>query len=518
MTVTARPRLRRLVAAAALTIALAVPAFVRTSTSSALPNVAGCGVAASTATRCPSVLERSPDMPSFNKSMAADGARHRVYSVGPDAGGWESFSAIDTRNGERLAQRSFRATAFTHYYDYAINSLAAVLTPDGRTIISAGFVYQPDAWQAGVVAIDTTTGQMRWSWVGPHRGVDDTFEALVVDPSGRRVYAVGREANSSSGSFNDHAVIRSFDARSGRQLWHADVATSGGVDQWFSSVQYVGRHLIATGSLMDSSDNVDQLAASLNPRTGKVLRVRRFDDGGDEFGVASAVLPSGDVVLTGETSPRNAAFDATGAGVWDVDTRALDPRTLAQRWHEQTTNGAGLGATVDVVGDHTVIGFTTPAPGVFPDPTSAAPSAELVDRPGLLILQSRTGRELHRWTNLLPATEPTFFFAHLRTRGATAYIVGAASAAIAAYDSVLPGIGTTYLTTPTDGIVAAVDLSTGGVRWTSEYNDDPNGADRCLYDDLAVMSDGVFVSGSVDTRSRLPFGGAVNGAVLRYDP
>ena len=507
----------RVVVAGAVVLSLVVPALARTSTSNALPDVAGCGVAPETSVRCPSVLERSPDVPSFNQSLVADSRRHRVYVVGPDAGGWQCFLSTDTRTGRRLVQRSFRATRFPDYYAFAINSYAAALTPDGRTVVSAGHVYQPDAWQSGLVAIDTATGKPRWSWVGAHRGPDDTFQALVVDPAGKRVFAVGREASAPDGSYEDRAVIRAFDLGSGRQLWHADVTTGDAVDRWFSAVQYVDDRVVATGTSMNANGNLDQFAASVNPVSGKVLRARTFDDGGDEFGEASAALPDGDVVMTGEHSPADLEYGPVSDSIWDVDARALDARTLAPEWHAQTTGGVGHGDSIAVAGSTVVIGYNAPAYGVFSDPTVAATAGPSGTGPSLLVLAAGSGAELHRWTNLMPVADTPSYAYGLQAAHGTAYLVGASSAADVSLTAAPPVIAPAYGMNPSDGVVAAVDLSTGAVRWTSDYNDDASGADHDVFAGFAVTPDGLFVAGSMDTRSRLPWGGAVNGAVLRFD-
>jgi hypothetical protein len=508
---------RRLLAGVLAVTALFLPAWTRTASSVALPSVSGCGLPGGTA-RCPSVLRRSPDVATYGKSLVADPRRHRIYTVGVDAGGWESLLAVDTRTRRQLVQRSSAATAFPETSAKGVNSLAAVLTPDGRTVLSAGYVFRSEGLNAAVVALDTSTGRIRWAWVSPHQGTDDTFQSLVVDPQGRHVFAVGREAEHPLGSYRDQAVIRSFDVDSGRQLWQVRVNPPGATDRWFASVDYVGNRVVAVGSALFSDGNIDQLAATVDPRAGRLIRMRTFDDGGDEYGDASAVLTNGNVVMTGAHTTRNVAFDVTADGLWDVDTRALDPLTLAPRWHEKTTGGTGLGLDVAAVGNQVVVGYNSPSADLDPAGYLSLPGpyCSVGGRPGLLVLDAPTGREVRRWTDVLPAADATFYFSTLRVTATTAYFVGEGGPADGLFYYALP-TGAAEVAIANNGIVAAVSLSTGAVRWTSDYNDDPRGLDRSEFSDAALTPDGLFVAGSLDTRSQLPQGGVVDGTLLRYD-
>lgn len=506
----------RLLVAAGTSLVIVMSAILATS-GSAVPTGSSCEVAPTAPSRCPTIVQRSPDTPTYERAVVADAARHRLYVIGTDEAGWESFRAIDTRNSTVVTQVNYRATKFADDSAAGVNSVDAQLTPDGRTLVASGYVYHQGVVYPAVIAVATATGMRRWSWVGTGGGYAGT---VVIDPSRKRAYVAGSVVE--SGDNADDAMIRGFDLATGRPLWAAYVGHNDGIDTFFKGMKLVAGRLVAIGTAWGqrhgSREDSDQLIATLDPRTGRWIKVRDLDDGDYEFGVAMAALPDRhSVVVTGAHTTQYTG-DAPAVYGNDTETVAVDVRDLSVRWRQHQPGSGGLGVAVATAGNEVLVGYW----GVELSPTDTTVGITGDDvwmggRPGLQALDAHTGAELWHRDGIAPVSMANFYVNGLVVRQQTGYVVGGGQTADAQLSGVPEVPGSGYTRSSGDGWVEAFDVATGAERWQSDYNDDPNGMYATSFTNVVANADGVFVAGSMETRT-VSAAGTINGTILRYDP
>ena len=514
----ARP-IRNVVAfsvAAALTLSAAVAVSV-----SALPRAANCTADVTVPARCPSLVQRSPDTPTIQRALVADPARHRVYVVGTDEAGYQAFRAIDTRTRAVVGQANYWTTNFADESAAGVNTVAAKVTPDGRTIVACGYVFHNGNIYAAAIALSTATGRPRWTWVGSRPG---GLSSVALDSTGRHAYVAGSEQRLGA----DDAMIRTFDVASGRSTWVSYLPPDASVDTFFNAVDVVAGRVVAAGTAWPDEGDSDQLVASVDPRTGRWLKVRHLDDGGYEFGLAATVGPDQhSVVITGAHSGPVDTLPATPADAYapeiyqnDTETVMVDVRDLTIRWRQHQANTGGLATNVATVGNEVLIGYTTTevySPYVVANASTYAQGG-LAGGLGVQALDGRTGAELWHREDIAPTSMASFELQALAVGPQTAYVVGTASVEDSRAVGTLPLQGFTYDKSVRDGFVAALDVATGKTRWSSDYNDDDNGTDASSFTAAASTADGLFVAGVMDTRTLNALGGTVNGTLLRYAP
>jgi hypothetical protein len=151
-------------------------------------------------------------------------------------------------------------------------------------------------------ALDAQTGAQLWlvRYNGTGDG-DDVPVAIGVSPDGGTVYVTGSSEGTSTGL--DYATV-AYDAGTGARVWtRRYVGPGAGADVPTGlAVAPDGSRVVVTGSSENGADGLDYLTESLNPATGAVQWVHRYDGSahGDDTAAGVAISPdSAQVFVTG---------------------------------------------------------------------------------------------------------------------------------------------------------------------------------------------------------------------------
>jgi WD40 repeat protein len=222
---------------------------------------------------------------------------------------------------------------------------AIVVSPDGSTVFVTG---PSQGVTTGVdyatEALDAQTGAQLWlvRYNGTGDG-DDVPVAIGVSPDGGTVYVTGSSEGTSTGL--DYATV-AYDAGTGARVWtRRYVGPGAGADVPTGlAVAPDGSRVVVTGSSENGADGLDYLTESLNPATGAVQWVHRYDGSahGDDTATAVAVSPdSGQVFVTGSR--------AIVGGGSDIYTQAYAAGTGVTQWAKQYNGATGTSASGETI-------------------------------------------------------------------------------------------------------------------------------------------------------------------------
>lgn len=265
-------------------------------------------------------------------TVSRDG--NHVFVAGPARIGSRYASSItsyDARSGElEWRFRSRRTTADPH-------PCALGISPDGSTLFLLGHTDAVGTGvDVGVWALHARTGANRWS--ARHDGAAharDLAHAIVVGPSGRRVYVTG--TSRSRGLRGDDLLVLAYDARNGAVLWRrvvdggyrgclpSDGCYSGFEHGYTLTLSDDGATLIAGGV-----QRLTSLVVAFRSASGERRWLRTYQDpaaaGADAAHRWSAAAVAGDRLFVGggaatdeagEPRPVAASYDVTtGRRAW----------------------------------------------------------------------------------------------------------------------------------------------------------------------------------------------------------
>jgi hypothetical protein len=210
-------------------------------------------------------------------------------------------------------------------YDGAVHgadvALAAVVTPDGATVIVTGYSANtnPDFFDYATVAYDTATGARKWlaRYHGPNGpNANASAYAAVVTPDGAAVIVTGSSRNATGGF--DYATV-AYDTATGARKWVARY--DGGTAAKAIAVTPDGATVIVTGYTV---------TIAYDATTGAQKWVAGF---GGDFADAVVVTPdAATVIVTGNSASSSSNYE----------TVAYDTATGVQKWVADY-NGPGHG-------------------------------------------------------------------------------------------------------------------------------------------------------------------------------
>jgi hypothetical protein len=498
-----------------------VAGVMATTTNASTAPGAGCATQPMAPARCPSTVQRSPDLPSYVSATASDARHHRLYIVGPDESGLMSFHAMDTRTGAFVLHTTMRLTNLSAEASTGINPEQVVLTPDGATLLVAGYVYKPDMLVPGIAAFDTATGRARWAHIS-YDVQNDASEAVTITPDGRRVFFASGHVGTGS---SEECVVEAYDVHTGRRLWSNGYGRNSEYDHWpMSAVFAGGRVLILLDETVNHGGRVDYDSALVgyDPANGHFLGAATYDAGfGDDF-LYTATPTSAGVVLTGDSIPSQptgaiatAVYASTPVAV------SVNPRNMRIQWSARPpiTGIAGYSYGAVAVGNQVAVLANAGAPRPYQAGAVGIGSSGDV-APNITMFNARDGKQA--WTRTLPtparavtsitgiATDPA---------GKTIFAVGWSAPTGTTVSTLAAGpIGTLYRPDMSDGVAYSLNPD-GQVVWTADYNVDQTAA---TYDtDFAaavVVDHHLFAVGTFDTRTTNPTRGTVNGLVATFSP
>lgn len=508
-------------------LAAACAATVLTSTAAgAGPAPGSCGGPTDVAPRCPTApIAQSPDLPTYTSGIVADQSGRRVYVVGPDESGWTSFAGADVTTGRQLVHSSVHLGHFASDAGGGLHGYNAVITPDGRTVLGTGWLVGPDGYVPAVVAFDTSTGSLRWSWIGPDRHRADQGTGVVLDPRGTTLYVAIQQQESAASTAD--IVTKAFRVSDGRQLWQRSYG-SPRRDDFPNEIHFAaGRVVVVGGVEVEHQDRIDDDAAALvyAARTGRLLG-RVLADGGYGFDSAYAATNTPDghgIVMTGPSVDDNSQTQR-------VLTVAVDVRKIRREWATRTAGSWPLEWAPGIMasGHRVVVAVQNfAADSTYEDPVGltyglVGARAAAGTFPTAIAFDLRTGKKL--WSKDYPdPTHPSVdVVSAVGSRdGNRLYLVGVSSRTDAStYPPTLaprPVPASPFVPGPSDGFAAAVDIKTGSLVWTSHYNADETAAAYATgFLSVAATRHGLVTSGFVDTRSRTTWAGTIFGTVARY--
>lgn len=500
---------------------LVITGALATATSASTTPGTGCGTMPTAPARCPSTVQRSPDLPSYVAATAVDARHHRLYVIGPDESGMMSFHALDTRTGRFVLHTTMRLTKLAANESSAINPDQVVLTPDGKTLIVAGYVFEPDTLLPGVAAFDTATGQPKWAHIS--YGVqNDGSEAITVSPDGSRAFfASGRLGTGTS----EECRVEAYDVRTGRLVWTNSYGRNSEYDHWPMSAVYAdGRVLVLLDETVDHSGRVDydSALAGYSPATGRFLGAATYDAGFSDDFLYTAARTAAGVVLTGDSIPSQAtaAINPTVYASTPVAV-SVDPRTMRIQWAARPpiTGVAGFAYGAVAVGDGVAVLVNAGLPRPYQTGTAGV-QTDGGAAPSITMLDARDGRQA--WTLPLPtppqSTATRMTDLQFDPVSNAIFAVGWSSPTSASIST--PGVGPVgplYRPDMSDAVAFSVDLG-GHLVWSDDYNVDQTASSyQTQYAAAAVADHRLFAIGTFDSRS-VNRGGTVDGLVATFSP
>lgn len=187
-----------------------------------------------------------------------------------------------------------------------------------------------------VLAYNATTGSRLWTakYDGPGHG-NDSGTALATSPDGNTVYVTGASVGTGS---NDYVTI-AYDASTGSQLW---VARYDGPAQLYDAPEGIaatsdGAAVVVTGISTGNGSGTDVATVAYNASTGAQLWVARKTSAGanQEYGYRVVSSPDGSSVYVAGNLYGGASQDS------NFLTVAYNASTGAQAWAKTFNGSAG---------------------------------------------------------------------------------------------------------------------------------------------------------------------------------